>query len=70
MVVDFLLNERGHHRITMDPAAHNHAAIRCYEKAGFVPVGVMRLAERDSDGSGWHDSLMMELVVEPGGMAG
>jgi aminoglycoside 6'-N-acetyltransferase len=66
MVVDLLINERGHHRITIDPAAHNHAAIRCYEKAGFVPVGIMRLAERDSDGSGWHDSLMMELVVEPG----
>jgi aminoglycoside 6'-N-acetyltransferase len=67
MVVDLLINERGHHRITIDPAAHNHAAIRCYEKAGFVPVGVMRLAERASDGSGWHDSVMMELVVEPGG---
>ena len=65
MVVDLLLGERGHHRITIDPAAHNHAAIRSYEKAGFRPVGVMRLAERDSDGRGWHDSLMMELVVEP-----
>ena len=65
MVLDVLLGERGHHRVTIDPAAHNHAAIRCYEKAGFRPVGVMRLAERDSDGGGWHDSLMMELVVEP-----
>ncbi len=64
-VVDLLINERGHHRVTIDPAAHNHAAIRCYEKAGFGPVGVMRLAERDSDGNGWHDALMMELVVEP-----
>jgi len=25
----------------------------------------MRLAERDADGRGWHDALMMELVVEP-----
>jgi len=23
----------------------------------------MRDAERDSDGSGWHDSLMMELLA-------
>ena len=65
LVVDHLLRHRGHHRITIDPAAHNQAAVRCYTKAGFTPVGVMRLAERDSDGRGWHDSLMMELVVEP-----
>lgn len=65
MVLDILLHERSHHRVTIDPAADNHAAIRCYEKAGFRRVGLMRLAERDSDGNGWHDSLMMELVVEP-----
>ena len=56
---------RGHHRITIDPAAENAAAIRCYEKAGFARVGRMRLAERDADGRGWHDVLLMELVVEP-----
>ena len=65
LVVDYLLGERGHHRITIDPAASNAAAIGCYSKAGFTPVGVMRLAERDADGKGWHDALMMELVVEP-----
>jgi aminoglycoside 6'-N-acetyltransferase len=65
LVVDHLLGERGHHRITIDPAAENAAAVRCYSKAGFKPVGIMRLAERDADGKGWHDALMMELVVEP-----
>jgi aminoglycoside 6'-N-acetyltransferase len=65
LVVEYLLHERGHHRITIDPAVDNAAAIACYAKAGFTPVGVMRLAERDADGRGWHDSLMMELVVEP-----
>jgi aminoglycoside 6'-N-acetyltransferase len=65
LVAEYLLRERGHHRITIDPAASNAAAIGCYTKAGFTPVGVMRLAERDADGKGWHDSLMMELVVEP-----
>ena len=65
MVLDILIRERGHHRVTIDPAAHNHAAIRCYEKAGFRRVGVLRLAERDSDRNGWHDALMMELVVDP-----
>jgi aminoglycoside 6'-N-acetyltransferase len=65
LVAEHLLRERGHHRITIDPAAHNAAAIACYSKAGFRPVGVMRLAERDSDGRGWHDALMMQLVVDP-----
>lgn len=65
MVLDILIGERGHHRVTIDPAAHNFAAIRSYEKAGFKRVGILRLAERDSDGNGWHDSLLMELVVDP-----
>jgi aminoglycoside 6'-N-acetyltransferase len=58
-----LLEERGHHRITIDPATANLAAIRAYTKAGFSAVGVMRRAERDVGGSGWHDSLLMELVA-------
>jgi aminoglycoside 6'-N-acetyltransferase len=57
---------RGHHRLTIDPATANRAAIRAYEKAGFRPVGVMRAYERDADGRGWHDGLLMELVVTPG----
>jgi aminoglycoside 6'-N-acetyltransferase len=61
--VRMLIDERGHHRITIDPAASNAAAIRAYEKAGFRRVGVMRRYERDADGSGWHDGLLMELVV-------
>jgi aminoglycoside 6'-N-acetyltransferase len=64
-VVRLLIDERGHHRITIDPAADNAAAIRSYEKIGFRPVGVMRRYERDADGKGWHDGLLMELVVDP-----
>ncbi len=63
-VVAQLVEERGHHRITIDPAVDNVAAIRAYEKAGFKPVGVMRRYERDGDGEGWHDGLLMEFVVE------
>src|SRR3954470_14060556 len=37
----FLIDERGHHRITIDPATENLAAIRSYEKAGFRRVGVL-----------------------------
>lgn len=49
-----LVDDHGHHRIVIDPAADNTAAIRCYEKVGFRPVGIMRRYERDADGS-WHD---------------
>jgi aminoglycoside 6'-N-acetyltransferase len=35
-VVRHLSDERGHHRITIDPAPANAAAIRAYEKLGSV----------------------------------
>ena len=69
-VVRILIKERHHHRITIDPALANAAAIRAYAKAGFKPVGVMRSYERDppsrgvgNDVAGWHDSLLMELLA-------
>lgn len=62
-IVRHLIDDRGHHRITIDPATANGAAIRAYEKAGFKPVGVMRQSERDVGGDGWHDSLLMELLA-------
>lgn len=57
----YLFEQRGHHRITIDPAAANHRAIRAYEKVGFRPVGIMRRYERASDGS-WRDGLLMDLL--------
>jgi aminoglycoside 6'-N-acetyltransferase len=57
-------DERGHHRVTIDPAADNAAAIRSYEKAGFERVGIMRRSWRDPDGV-WRDSLLMEHVRDP-----
>jgi aminoglycoside 6'-N-acetyltransferase len=63
-VARLLIEEHGHHRITIDPATENVAAIRAYEKAGFKPVGVMHRSERDADGDSWHDSLLMELVTD------
>lgn len=62
-VVRHLVDERGHHRITIDPAADNVAAIRAYEKVGFRVVGVMQQYERDADGQGWHDGVLMELIA-------
>ena len=58
-----LIRDRGHHRLTIDPAAANARAIRCYEKVGFRPVGVMRRYERGGDGT-WHDGLLMDLLAE------
>jgi aminoglycoside 6'-N-acetyltransferase len=59
-----LVDERGHHRLTIDPAADNEPAIRCYTAVGFRPVGVMRGYERDVDGTGWHDGLLMDLLAD------
>lgn len=58
-----LIHDRGHHRLTIDPAAENAAAIRSYEKAGFRPVGVMRQYER-LPGGDWHDGLLMDLLAD------
>jgi aminoglycoside 6'-N-acetyltransferase len=59
----YLVTERGHHRLVIDPAADNAAAIACYRKVGFRPVGVLRSYERGTDGS-WHDGLLMDLLAE------
>jgi aminoglycoside 6'-N-acetyltransferase len=58
-----LFEDRGHHRLTIDPAAGNQRAIRAYQRVGFRPVGVMRCYERGPDGS-WHDGLLMDLLAE------
>ncbi len=59
----WLVRERGHHRVTIDPALANERAIRCYEKAGFRRVGVMRSYWRGPDGA-WHDGLLMDLLAD------
>jgi len=63
LLARFLFEERGHHRITIDPAAANVQAIRSYTKVGFRPVGVMRQYERGGDGQ-FHDGLLMDLLRE------
>ena len=57
-----LLDDRGHHRLTIDPAADNARAIRVYEKAGFKPVGIMRAYWLGPDGV-WHDGLLLDLLA-------
>jgi aminoglycoside 6'-N-acetyltransferase len=59
----YCIDAGGHHRVVIDPAAANVAAIACYSAVGFRPVGVMRDYERDAQGTGWHDGLLMEWVA-------
>jgi aminoglycoside 6'-N-acetyltransferase len=61
-VARHLFEDRGHHRVTIDPAAHNARAIRSYERVGFRPVGLMREYERGADGT-WHDGLLMDMLA-------
>jgi aminoglycoside 6'-N-acetyltransferase len=58
-----MFEDLGHHRVTIDPAAHNERAIASYRKVGFKPVGIMRNYERAPDGT-WHDGLLMDLLPE------
>lgn len=58
-----LIDDRGHHRITIDPAADNVRAIAAYTKVGFRPVGVMRRYQRMPDGR-WVDALLMDLLAD------
>ncbi len=62
-VARWLIQTRGHHRLTIDPAASNARAIRAYERVGFRPVGILRRYEGDLDGS-WHDGLLMDLLAD------
>lgn len=63
LVARHLLTERGHHRLVIDPALANAAAVRCYERVGFHPVGVMRRYERDHRTGEWADGLLMEMLA-------
>jgi aminoglycoside 6'-N-acetyltransferase len=61
LLASYLFERRGHHRITIDPAAANERAIRSYASVGFRPVGVLRQYERGPDGS-FHDGVLMDLL--------
>ena len=63
LVIDHLVTERGHHRLTIDPDLDNERAIRCYRAVGFKPVGVMRRYSR-AGRDDWHDGLLMDLLAD------
>jgi aminoglycoside 6'-N-acetyltransferase len=59
----WLIDERGHHRLTIDPAVENARAVRAYAKVGFRPVGILRKHERAPDGR-WRDGLLMDMLAD------
>ena len=62
-VARWLISQRGHHRLTIDPAATNRRAIKAYAKLGFRPVGTLRAYQRMPDGT-WLDGLLMEVLAD------
>lgn len=62
-VARWLIEERGHHRVTIDPSAANERAIAAYRRVGFRDVGIMRRYERGPDGA-WHDGLLLDLLAD------
>jgi len=63
LAIRHLIDERRHHRFTIDPSAANERAIRAYTRLGFKPVGTLRRHERHADGE-WHDGLLMDLLAD------
>ena len=62
LVIEYMIETRGHHRFSIDPAVANERAIRAYAAVGFRPVGVMRQYEQAPDGT-WRDGLLMDLLA-------
>jgi aminoglycoside 6'-N-acetyltransferase len=60
----WLVADRGHHRLTIDPDARNHAAIRAYAKAGFKTVGTLRRYSDVHRTGQWSDGLLMDALAE------
>jgi RimJ/RimL family protein N-acetyltransferase len=67
LAAEHLTGDRGHHRLTVDPAAANRDAIGFYRSLGYRTVGLTRRSERDDLTGEWRDQLLMELVTGPGG---
>lgn len=62
LVARYLFEQKGHHRLVIDPDADNERAIAAYKKLGYKPVGIMRQYARDIGKKGWHDGLLMDLL--------
>ena len=63
LIVRHLVEDRGHHRVTLSTAVDNDRAIHVYKKVGFRPVGVTRKSSLNEFRGEWQDELLMEYVV-------
>jgi len=65
-ILDFFIRhafrELGVHRISLQVAAHNERAIRCYRAVGFKEEG--RLRQANFRAGAWHDEILMGLLSE------
>ena len=57
-----LFEDRGHHRLVIDPNAANARAIHVYESVGFRRVGVLREYEWSAHEDRWTDGVLMDLL--------
>ena len=64
LICRYGFEQMGLHRIYLRVLAHNAAAIRCYEKVGFVMEGVLREHARFEEG--YHDIVMMGYLNPAG----
>jgi aminoglycoside 6'-N-acetyltransferase len=62
VVARYLFEDKGHHRLIIDPAVANERAMASYKKVGFKPVGIMRKAEKDPRTKEWRDALLMDML--------
>ncbi|WP_345963356.1 GNAT family protein [Streptomyces sp. BRB040] len=60
LIVGHAFEALGLHRVQLDAYAHNHRALRVYEKVGFVREGVRREVEQ-RDGV-WVDEVLMAVL--------
>jgi aminoglycoside 6'-N-acetyltransferase len=68
VVVRHLILDRGHHRLTIDPALANTRAIAAYRRVGFRDVGILRQQEYDHATGTWRDGLLMDLLASDLGL--
>lgn len=59
----YLIADREHHRLVIDPAAANARAIRCFEAVGFRRVGVLRSYWWDHVEERWADGVLLDLLA-------
>ena len=64
VLISYLVLARGHHRITIDPAATNERAVRCYAAAGFEVVGDLAEYQLMDDGTRLDGTLMEFIAPE------